>query len=669
MLTAEPAHAETGVIVSAEQILAVDLQSLLANASGISPREMHVCLSDAINTAHKEHVAAITLLSNLTNCYLTPSDAADPYRAVYVTENHRSIKPTDIAQEQIMELSKAVPQLSHLGLKACLADIVWCRNKYLHQVGVVSVEATRLLLDSLSQKLDGYKFLQKPMVEYSIGERIHRSCVIARTIGWEKPEFSKFKRSIRQLVNAAYNHRDHSGFLRIGMTALNTALCDASTVAEMSEKLANSGAWMHTGIGKHIPVTYFLDVAIAIAKLAGFPIMRLNRWRDEVANTYRERLLERAALAYSMAGDESGRNRCRLQVVEHIVKQARSREKDPLASAMMYKKAIEKARQVPGTKDRQRDIYRRMRDVQSQIPSVLTRVPITINANESDVEAIASIPGSSLLNALFTLFGCVNIPCVEQLVDNALMCDSLLDSVSIIPIDANGDFRYSAKQFRNMSVEESGRVLHKIAVQRSFCQTVAVKTRIDPARRVLSENYLINEEMFLPFFGVCPFVPQGHEFLFARGLLRFLGGEDIEAACMLIPQFESGLCNLFEVVGVDTTSLRTEGYQTEATLGTLFRDYRNELEMVLGEDIVFEADLLFNYRPGISLRNNIAHGRISAADMFQPHVVYGCWLVLRIVATIVYSRREEFRDILQPLNVDNTGVAVKCNNGGSTESS
>lgn len=70
---------------------------------------------------------------------------------------------------------------------------------------------------------------------------------------------------------------------------------------------------------------------------------------------------------------------------------------------------------------------------------------------------------------------------------------------------------------------------------------------------------------------------------------------------------------------------------------------RTELEAILGEDVVHEIDILFNFRPGPAPRNELAHGKLPWGAFFHHATIFGCWFIFNLSCRPLFRVwREQF---------------------------
>ena len=135
-----------------------------------------------------------------------------------------------------------------------------------------------------------------------------------------------------------------------------------------------------------------------------------------------------------------------------------------------------------------------------------------------------------------------------------------------------------------------------------------------------------------------PFVPQGHEELFAKGFLAGMRWDFPEALSILVPQLENSLRHLLATAGFEVTTRDKHGLQSVIPMGTILSDRREQLEPIVGANIVKELKLLFSDQHGPDLRNSVAHGLLGHDDFFSFYAIYAWWFILFLSINPVYRR-------------------------------
>jgi hypothetical protein len=163
---------------------------------------------------------------------------------------------------------------------------------------------------------------------------------------------------------------------------------------------------------------------------------------------------------------------------------------------------------------------------------------------------------------------------------------------------------------------------------------------IAPARMIIHDRFHIEERHISPIVEHSPFVPRFQKPIVTLGLTRYMQGDLMSATHLLISQIEPCLRHLLKVAGHDPVGRKDNGTEEDFDLNQMFSRRRPQLENIFGEDWLFELDLLFGQRPGLSLRNDLCHGQISASACFQPAVQYGCWMMYRLCMIFLLSKWE-----------------------------
>jgi hypothetical protein len=78
------------------------------------------------------------------------------------------------------------------------------------------------------------------------------------------------------------------------------------------------------------------------------------------------------------------------------------------------------------------------------------------------------------------------------------------------------------------------------------------------------------------------------------------------------------------------TSNLNNGIQEEFNLNKLLNNYEEELNIIFGEDLIFDLKGVFIERFGSNLRNKFAHGLMNNDSFYTAPSIYAWWLILRL---------------------------------------
>lgn len=196
-------------------------------------------------------------------------------------------------------------------------------------------------------------------------------------------------------------------------------------------------------------------------------------------------------------------------------------------------------------------------------------------------------------------------------------------------VDEKGRSRTQLPSLSDLEAEDKKAIEDEMfAYLARFQWGVRVQGIIEPARiQILNDHHPdISDLAFLVRNN--PFVPQGHEGVFLRGLHAGFHGDFLVASHLLIPQIENSIRYALENNGVDVSNLMSDWTQPVKLLGQLFD--LDETQEVFGESLVFELRGLLIEKRGAEFRNRIAHGFVSEAECYNAPPKLLWWIVLRL---------------------------------------
>ena len=253
------------------------------------------------------------------------------------------------------------------------------------------------------------------------------------------------------------------------------------------------------------------------------------------------------------------------------------------------------------------------------------------------------VQGKSLHDALFMLARISPSPKVAQLrdlVQRVAKDHPLRYLIPAVRLNEDGKVIGRRPSMRSSTPEEIEVAMYAEMFQHAAQdQQIHVFGVVLPALQEINLEHNIRTDDFIPVVSNNPFVPEGRELLYARGLYAGVTGDFLVAAHILIPQIEHSLRYVLQQHGVLTSSLDQEGIQDERNLNTTL--YLPEATEIFGEDLIFDLKGLLVERFGSNLRNRMAHGLLDHAAFYTPQVAYLWWLTLRICCLPLIARMQE----------------------------
>jgi hypothetical protein len=159
---------------------------------------------------------------------------------------------------------------------------------------------------------------------------------------------------------------------------------------------------------------------------------------------------------------------------------------------------------------------------------------------------------------------------------------------------------------------------------------VVVGGCIEPARQTIMRNYSLSERHFRVIVSTSPFIPPEQAIRFALGFARFMQGDFISAAHLLVPQVENSVRHVLRSSNLDASKIMPDMLQEDRPLSALLDQLRPEMEQIFSPEVVLEIELLFDHRPGPALRHEFAHGKVASGYCYHSDVIYACWFIYHL---------------------------------------
>ncbi|KUM23533.1 hypothetical protein AU467_09300 [Mesorhizobium loti] len=557
---------------------------------------IHEAKAAAKTAEDAESLSALEVLGQISTYHFAPDDRIEPFRPLAIMQGRRSPIPTDLLSDQIVILAELVPDIGHHAFRARVADVCWLLNKKDAGSGLWAVAAyvqcVRLVLSGDAK----FDFDESDAASVPAAEYLTRATIIARSMGWKRSEFDPLRQIIADVSQHALDADDGWGFIHIGPINLSNHVWEFAQTAQAAKILAAS------------------------AKLVGDHPARRSLW-------------ELAGRAYLSTKEIENSNRCLIEAAETYVADADARQDSAAVQVHFLNDAIQALRPIPGTADRRRALQDRLNAIQPRILDEMSSF-----SHESDitdlVDAVeAEVRGRTLPQVVRALLMCEKSPDPEKLRQGALKAkhSSLADLFSTTVSDKQGRTRFIAPGRDLNAPPDENQVRFLMNRNDSIRRSFVVSGKINPIRRALREEHSVSVDALLPIMRASPFVPPHHEYTFAIGAAKFIGGDELEAAHLVLPQLENSLRHILSLSGVETNRINQDGTQEEAMLSRLLGDFREPLLQIMPAALIQEIDLLFNFRGGPAIRHELAHGKMTDGEFWSADVTYSIWLVLHIV--------------------------------------
>lgn len=618
-------------VVPLQALEAIEIDRILDDVVSVECFDVNRRLTTADGELPDEHLPAARLLAGLTSYHFVPDHPTEPFKPMWIMGDRRSLVPTDLLDEQIDCIAAFAPKVEHLGLRARLCDVSWFRQRRRRDMAELAITAYCDMVEAVRAGDATFSYDNRSVWGIGAKKALVRAARISHATRWELPVSQRLRALIAELVSSAYEQGRYDDFLRIAEIDLDHGITDAVSVAGMAEKLVGN------------------------QELSESPDARIRLW-------------ETAARAYRQASDEVNASRCMISAAECHVQKADLAD-SPMLEASFLQTAIQILRNYPNTRERREELNARLLRVQPSIREEMGDFSTEIDLTEIVEHSVAVVRGRSWPTAFLSLVLCDQPPTPEEIRQTAVNHAQESPLQGIMPMqvrDFQGRLVFRAPGMGGDGASQEAHLRYLMAFHRDLSRKVTVAGAINPIRRTIASEHPVCSDTILEFLRDSPFITPGHHFIFAQAICHFLGGEDIEAVSMLIPQLENSLRHILALNGHDTTTANADGIQTEASLSILLnpnQPWRELLEQIIPTRYIHEIDLLFNFAGGPTVRNQVAHGKVPAGGHWDHNFVYAAWLIIHLAILPIARRWGNVEEIF----ARTTGLSRPANHEGQID--
>lgn len=533
---------------------------------------------------------AAQLLSLICSMQLNPENHRTPYTPKLLSQNKRTLIPDDFSEGSLRVLSDFSQEVTIPELKARISDVLWVRRFGGVESAYIAIEA---YLESAQLLIEKDEVWIYPI------ERIERalrlSCNFRRDN--QRPDlYNSLSDFVMSEINDNKSKEQPFYALRLLELAYECGMGENEWILETANEIAEQCAQLNN-----------TRTAIGAWEFALNPCRQL---RDKG----REQEIWRKIATVHIQDSE----------VPHSC----------LFSASSLLKAIDALSNIPNTREERLELYETMRDYQRESLHQMGEFA-TSGIDISDLVKYAQdgIQGRDWFDMLFRLGVVVERPtnisnlrnevieqqqgCITNLLGTTHIDHDGIPVATIPSWAVNDDNSNDTILWSNMM--KNIKIHHQLAVQ----------AQIRPALDTIMIQYNISENTLSHLFKNHPFIPQGHDQFYVKGIGYGLSGDFLSACHILIPQIENSLRYIARNRGEEPTTLHGDGSQERSGLKHLL-DHPLILDS-LGEDIVVNLQAILLDKVYGDLRNQMSHGYAPSVHFYGEASIYLWWLVLHIL--------------------------------------
>lgn len=594
-------------VVSKESLEDLNVNSLLVETNKVDCFSIYSRLNELFETIKSSKVAPLQLLTDLTSCHVEPDNPVKPFKPMWIVDGKRSLIPSDLCSEQFDEIAEFVPSVSNRGLKARLADVVWFMQRRRRDMAAFAIESYCDCIKQVRARESEFRHADSPCGVYA-RQYIVRAACISRVTKWKLESSNQLKILVRELVLSAYENSQFDDFVRIAQVAVDYTMIPCADILEWVKEL------------------------VIKEELSDNPDVRIRLW-------------EIAARCRRIDRNDDGYNNCMEEISECYVQKANHADSSMLA-ATFFEDAIQALINLPKTKERRNELNNHLREAQLKIHDEMKSFSVETDLTEIVNQSISSVHNKQWLEAFLALVMCDVPPKPDKIRNDAkeqIKNAPLQGFMPKVIHDFQGRTTYKSSGVDFQGSDEDNEESFRFAMSQSrdISRSITVSGCIEPIRSTIVNEHPVSVELIMEMIKDSIFIPSGHEYIYAKGVMHFLSGDYMEAAHLLIPQLENSLRHILSENGINTTAIDKDGIQTEASLSILLNPehmWRKELEEIISVEHIYEMDLLFHFPGGPSLRNQMAHGKVPT-DYFLTHTpAYAAWFIMH-VALLPLTRR------------------------------
>ncbi|MDP3979263.1 MAG: hypothetical protein Q8P85_14945 [Pseudomonas sp.] len=579
--------------------------SILAMSNSLDFHTLERVFQEATHAAEEAEdfsaVRAYKVLAVICSYHFNP-DRADVFTPQIIMEGRRSLIPSDYLGEQQEILTKIAKKVDHPLLRARISDSCWYSKRKLHLMAELASSSYLAAAKSFFNKELLYQYESDFEVPSKVVGIIERAFTIYSSIGKSKQIPETAKEVFTLAHQTARNNSNLVAFYRLSVLGQSYGLLEWNSIAHEAEAMAAAN-------------------------------------KDKQYAEAVKKVWNLAAHAYSKIGDKESSKQCKVNAIDQTLRM-RDGVNSALAKASWTRDIIGELRAIGGMHERIEILKKELQRYEGDSLSEFGEFSIPIDFTEERQATIEEFQELEVHEMLFRLAFITRNP--ERI---ALHTQCL----------AKRDKYFLSSMFGKSYSDEKGKVIasapsaalgdkpseewfdHESLTEMSFHYHISVGGFIKPACITMSRCQAIDERYLEPIVGHSAFVPPGHESIFALGFARFIQGDMISAAHLLVPQLENSLRYVLNNRGSSTAKMNVDLTQEDQSLSQMYSNRKEELEQAFGVDITYAFHLLFNLKGGPMLRHEIAHGKLTDGQSYQSACIYACWLMYHLTCAPLYK--------------------------------
>ncbi|MDD2286546.1 MAG: DUF4209 domain-containing protein [Paludibacter sp.] len=558
--------------------------------------------------------AKIFFLFTAVTSYLLnkPSNSQQPFVPVIQMGTWSTPLPDDFTEADLKFFESILPEIDDIFLRSRIADTLWLRGEPKNkEYALYAIDAY------IKYPLNSEKFI----IENSLNAW-ERALYLSRILN------NSGKERFENIINTLYDtfqspNSKNSVFLLRLAKLLRLHFKDIFKerrliIAEKLEQNANDQLYLHI-------VGDLYEESIKWYNLAGN--------KDKIPQLYSDHVAR----------------------IESFVNDALERDtKNEANINSNLETAIQTLRKIPKKNRINFDVDKRLTELRSKkaesdkllLADMITISSDPINIEELVIQSSNEITGKALYDALTTL-SLISSPIKEATLRKEsielMKTNPLQNLFPISHVDKSGHKIAStpAVDITKIDLEQSEPIIfEQMLGQYKLLIDLLAQGCIYPALQTFNAEHHITESLLLDIVHHSSIVPEDREEIWAKALYYGFEYEFCITTHLLTTQLENLIRLNLQERGTLTTTVDSNGIETENALGSLITNNKDVLVDVFDEDIYFELRALLTERNGLNMRNEVAHGLLSYDELNSYCSMYLWWFCLRLIMRGALSQKE-----------------------------
>ena len=533
----------------------------------------------------------------------------DPFGAMLVLRDRRSMLSSDLSNEDLELLAEFLPAIVDPWLKGRIAHLLWLQRaprEYQHALEAID-NYTAIPLTTEAWIRDG------------------NSCW-SQALMWAKSlaisTSSRLQDMESRLVAAALGKPPYADDMTLYIEPLlREQRLGLGHAADIAHQLTMLGHSFH-GEGK------FMDAG---------PCFQRSQWWFAAADVHGD--------AHEAAIREAD------SYVAEAEQRASSDQPSQMIAASWYEEALRALRTVPQAdraalqvEERIQDVRRRHSDAIGEARHEVAEIEMPgIDISELVLSGRSAVTGKPTDEAMSAFLNMIQPPDIERYRERAeasVESPSIRHLISGVYHSADGR-TVGARPSVSPLLPDTDRerfVLSEMIFEYQFFVGICSSQILAVLDSMHSEHRL-TELDFVALAELSPIVPRGRAVQVGKALYYGYERDFIAATAIIVPQIENALRETLANAGLEASTIQASGIHRYKSLENLLAlDGAKER---LGPNLHFELSALLSdpFREG--LRNEVAHGLLSDDKIVSATAIYVWWVFLRLVFNPVWLSRKD----------------------------